>query len=138
LVPAPPPAPTTPPPAAPQPEPVLKTTETDSGLIIEDLRWGTGEEAQPHQNVTIHYKGTLFDGTVFDSSYARNQPATFNLDQLIKGWREGIPGMKVGSKRRLIIPPDLGYGRKGYTQGKVPIPPDSTLIFEIELLGIQR
>ena len=99
------------------------------GMTIEDVKVGTGEEAKAHDTVTIHYRGTLQDGTEFDSSYARGQPATFPLDNLIKGWQEGIPGMKVGGKRRLTIPPDLAYGQR-----RMPgIPPGSTLNFEIEL-----
>ena len=107
---------------------------TSSGLVIEDITVGSGPEAQPGGTVKIHYKGTLPDGTEFDSSYERGQPATFSLTQLIKGWQEGIPGMKVGGKRRLTIPPALGYGARG-----VPgvIPGNATLQFEIELLGVR-
>ena len=80
---------------------------------MEDLRWGTGEEAKPHDTVTIHYRGTFaVNGKTFDSSYDRNEPATFPLDRLIKGWQEGIPGMKVGSRRRLIVPPTSVTARK--------------------------
>jgi FKBP-type peptidyl-prolyl cis-trans isomerase FkpA len=104
------------------------------GLIIEDLTMGTGKEAKPRGTVKIHYRGTLPGGKEFDSSYSRNEPATFPLDQLIKGWQEGIPGMKVGGKRKLTIPPALGYGARG-----VPgvIPPNATLVFEIELLDVK-
>jgi FKBP-type peptidyl-prolyl cis-trans isomerase FkpA len=113
------------------PEPI----QTPGGVVIEDLTVGEGPEVQPAETVTIHYRGELPDGTEFDSSYGRGQPATFSLTQLIKGWQEGIPGMKVGGKRRLTIPPALGYGSRG-----VPgtIPPNSPLLFEIELLGIAR
>jgi FKBP-type peptidyl-prolyl cis-trans isomerase len=147
------PAPTTPKPAepkppepapaatgAPQAEAVLKRTETDSGLIIEDLRYGTGEEVKPHAHVLMHYRGTLADGTEFDSSYKRNEPTAFSLDGVIKGWGEGVPGMKVGGKRRLIIPPELGYaGReiKG-PNNQVLIPANSMLIFEMELVEVRK
>jgi FKBP-type peptidyl-prolyl cis-trans isomerase len=109
------------------------TDKTPDSLVIEDLKVGTGPEAQPGGKVKIHYRGTLQDGKEFDSSYGRGQPATFGLGSLIKGWQQGIPGMKVGGKRRLTIPPDLGYGRAG-----IPgvIPANATLVFEIELLGV--
>ena len=108
--------------------------KTPSGLVIEDLKVGTGEEAKAHDKVTIHYKGTLDDGSEFDSSYKRGQPATFPLDNLIKVWQEGIPGMKVGGKRKLTIPPELGYGNRA-TAG---IPAGSTLHFEIELFDTKH
>lgn len=122
-----------------EPGGVLKHTETDSGLIIDDLKFGTGVEAKPHQTVTIHYRGTLPDGTEFDSSYKSGSPSTFELDRLVKGWQEGIPGMKVGGKRRLIVPPELGYGKKEIKgpNGQILIPANSMLIFEIELFGVQ-
>ena len=126
-------------PAEPLPPGVLKHTETNSGLIIDDLKFGDGIEAKPHQTVTIHYRGTLANGAEFDSSYKNGSPATFGLDNLIKGWQEGIPGMKVGGKRRLIVPPDLGYGGREIKgpNGQVLIPANSMLIFEIELFGVQ-
>jgi len=134
----PPATPTATPPTTP-PDGVLKHTETDSGLIIDDLKFGEGAVAQPHQTVVINYRGTLADGTEFDSSYKNGQPATFPLDNLIKGWQEGIPGMKVGSKRRLIVPPELGYGKREIKgpNGQVLIPANSMLIFEIELVGVK-
>jgi FKBP-type peptidyl-prolyl cis-trans isomerase FkpA len=106
---------------------------TPSGLQYEVLRDGSGPKPRITDTVTVHYKGTLIDGTVFDSSYDRNQPATFPLMQVVPGWRQGIPPMPVGSKYKLYIPPDLGYG----SQDKGTIPPNSVLIFEVELLGIE-
>lgn len=107
---------------------------TASGLKIEDIAIGQGTEAKSGDTVTVNYLGTLLNGTKFDSSYDRNAPFTtqIGVGQVIKGWDEGIVGMKVGGKRKLIIPPDLGYGDKGAGN---TIPPNSTLIFEVELLG---
>ena len=106
---------------------------TASGLKYKDLTVGDGKEAKPHDTVEVNYVGTLKDGTKFDSSYDRGEPATFSLDEVVKGWGEGIPGMKVGGKRKLIIPPALGYG--GQAKGKIP--PNSELTFEIELLDVK-
>ena len=103
-------------------------------LKIEDLEVGTGAEAQASQMVTVHYTGWLTDGQKFDSSKDRNDPFVFPLGQgmVIKGWDQGVVGMKVGGKRKLTIPPELGYGARG--AGGV-IPPNATLVFEVELLG---
>lgn len=109
---------------------------TPSGLQYIDLVEGTGEMPQTGQTVTVHYTGTLEDGRKFDSSRDRNQPFQFPIGagRVIKGWDEGLSTMKVGGQRRLIIPPELGYGARG--AGGV-IPPNATLIFDVELLGIQ-
>jgi FKBP-type peptidyl-prolyl cis-trans isomerase FkpA len=111
------------------------TTPTGGGtLVIEDLVVGTGATAAVGDLVTVNYVGTLTNGTKFDSSYDRGQPYTFRIGagQVIAGWDQGLPGMKVGGKRRLTIPPSLGYG--GQANG--PIPANSTLVFEIELVSI--
>jgi len=108
---------------------------TASGLKYVDELVGSGASPKPGQNVTVHYTGTLVDGTKFESSRDRNQPYTFQIGagRVIKGWDEGIMTMKVGGKRRLIIPANLGYG----AIGQLPkIPPNATLIFEIELMGV--
>jgi FKBP-type peptidyl-prolyl cis-trans isomerase len=103
-------------------------------LAIEDLVVGTGATAAAGDTVTVNYVGTLQNGTKFDSSYDRNQPLTFRLGagQVIAGWDQGVPGMRVGGRRKLSIPPSLAYGTSGYG----PIPPNATLIFEIELLAV--
>lgn len=108
---------------------------TDSGLQYVDLTEGTGATPQTGQTVVVHYTGTLENGQKFDSSRDRNQPFKFKLGvgQVIKGWDEGISTMKVGGRRKLIIPADLGYGARG--AGGV-IPPNATLIFDVELLRI--
>lgn len=107
--------------------------ELPSGLQYEILTEGSGEKPTAFNNVTCHYHGTLIDGTVFDSSVKRGQPATFPLNMVIKGWTEGLQLMPVGSKWRFFIPPQLAYGDR---QVSAQIGPNSTLIFDVELLGI--
>lgn len=109
---------------------------TDSGLKYEDLVEGNGEVATKGQTVIVHYTGWLTDGTKFDSSKDRNQPFSFGLGKgmVIKGWDEGVAGMKVGGTRKLTIPSQLGYGAAG--AGGV-IPPNATLVFDVELLELR-
>lgn len=106
-----------------------------TGLKIEDIQEGTGEAVKSGDTIVIHYKGTLTNGTTFDSSYDRGQPfeTTIGVGQVIEGWDKGIIGLKVGGKRTLTIPPDMGYGERAAGD----IPPNSTLIFEVELLEIK-
>ena len=111
---------------------------TESGLRYQDLVVGDGPAARgAGQTVIVHYSGWLEDGTRFDSSRYRNEPFSFPLDVgfVIPGWDQGVKGMQVGGRRRLIIPPELGYGARG--AGGL-IPPDATLVFEIELLEISE
>ncbi len=108
-------------------------TTTASGLKVKILRVGTGPSPTAADTVKVHYRGTLLDGTEFDSSYARNQPAVFPLGRVIKCWTEGVQKMKVGGKAQLVCPPAIAYGERG--AGGV-IPPNATLNFEIELLEI--
>ncbi len=110
-------------------------TTTDSGLQYADLTEGEGASPEKGQTVEVHYTGTLEDGTKFDSSRDRNRPFKFKIGvgQVIKGWDEGVASMKVGGRRKLVIPADLAYGSSG--AGGV-IPPDATLIFDVELLGV--
>jgi FKBP-type peptidyl-prolyl cis-trans isomerase FkpA len=107
-----------------------------SGLKYVDLQEGTGEAAKAGQTVSVHYTGWLENGTKFDSSHDRKQPFGFPLGagHVIRGWDEGVQGMKIGGKRKLTIPASLGYGARG--AGGV-IPPNATLIFEVELLGVK-
>jgi FKBP-type peptidyl-prolyl cis-trans isomerase len=115
-------------------------TTTDSGLQYDDTHTGDGDLAATGHHVSVHYTGWLWEngekGEKFDSSLDRNDPFEFGLGQgmVIKGWDEGVQGMKVGGKRTLLIPPDLGYG--AYGAGGV-IPPNATLVFEVELLGVE-
>ena len=115
-----------------------KIEEPKEELQIEILKEGTGAESQNGDVVAVHYTGTLEDGTKFDSSLDRGTPFSFTLGsgQVIAGWDMGVLSMKVGEKRKLIIPSELGYGENGTPGG--PIPPNATLIFEIELLGINQ
>jgi len=106
----------------------------ESGLQYEILKEGDGAQPTASQSVTCHYHGTLLNGNIFDSSVQRGQPATFPLNRVITGWTEGVQLMKVGSKFRFFIPPHLAYGDR---QVGSDIGPNSTLIFEVELLGIQ-
>jgi len=107
-----------------------------SELIIEDLVVGTGDTATAGQTVVVHYTGWLTDGTKFDSSLDRNDPFDFKLGmgRVIAGWDQGVAGMQVGGKRKLTIPPQLGYGERG--AGGV-IPPNATLVFDVELLAVR-
>ena len=107
--------------------------QTASGLIFKELTAGTGASPKATDRVKVHYHGSLIDGTVFDSSVERGEPVTFALDQVIKGWTEGLQMMKVGGKAKLTIPPELAYG----PGGRSGIPANATLIFEVELLGIE-
>ncbi|MEE3608492.1 FKBP-type peptidyl-prolyl cis-trans isomerase [Avibacterium paragallinarum] len=106
--------------------------KTASGLMYRIEKAGTGEAIKPEDMVKVHYTGKLADGTVFDSSVQRGQPAEFKLNQVIKGWTEGLQLVKKGGKIELLIPADLGYGE----QGTGPIPPNSTLYFEVEVLDV--
>jgi len=118
-------------PAAQTGTPTAEVTE----LKVEDIKVGTGAEAKPGDTVSVHYTGWLADGTKFDSSKDSGQPFEFQLGQgmVIKGWDVGVAGMKVGGVRRLTIPADMGYG----PQGSGPIPPNATLVFEVELLAVK-
>lgn len=108
--------------------------QTPSGLKVEILQEGKGQLPQKGQTVTVHYTGTLADGKKFDSSRDRGQPFSFTLGagQVIRGWDEGLALMKVGTRARLIIPPQLGYGAQGAGRGLIP--PNATLVFDVELL----
>lgn len=111
-------------------------TNVTSGLVVEDLVVGTGDEIKSGDTVKMHYLGKLSTGEKFDSSYDRGEPFTtqIGVGQVIKGWDQGVPGMKVGGKRKLTIPASLGYG----DQGIGPIPGGATLVFEVEAVGIVK
>ena len=113
----------------------MSTITTTSGLQYEELQTGEGALAEAGQHVTVHYTGWLTDGTKFDSSLDRGNPFSFPLGagRVIKGWDQGVAGMKVGGRRQLTSPPQLGYGSRG--AGGV-IPPNAVLVFEVELLGV--
>ncbi len=112
-----------------------KAVKTPSGIAITTIKDGTGASPKASDTVKVHYRGTLVDGKEFDSSYGRGQPASFPLNRVIPCWTEGVQTMKVGGKAKLLCPPNLAYGSRG-----VPgtIPPDSSLVFEIELLEIAK
>ncbi len=114
-----------------------KIIQMENGLKIQDLKVGTGSEAKAGDTISVNYVGSLENGTVFDASANHGGPATFQIGvgQLIKGWDIGIPGMKIGGKRKLTVPPSLGYGSQNVGNGLIP--PNSTLIFEVELVAVQ-
>ena len=116
--------------------------QEEEAVVLDDLESGSGAEAKIGDTVSVHYVGTLTDGTKFDSSRDRGEPLEFTVGEgrVIKGWEEGIPGMKIGGKRKLTIPPSLAYGAGGVKHpqtGEVIIPPNATLIFAVELLEIK-
>lgn len=113
----------------------MEPTTNKTELKIEDIQVGQGQEVKKGDTVVMHYRGTLTDGKQFDSSYDRGEPfeTVIGVGRVIAGWDEGVPGMKIGGKRKLTIPPEMGYGESG----SGPIPPNATLIFEVELLEIK-
>jgi len=116
----------------------MTSNESPAGLIVEDLTVGSGTEVTgAGQTVLVHYEGWLTDGKMFDSSRRRGEPFSFPVDcqYVIRGWDQGVVGMRIGGKRKLTIPPELGYGARG--AGGV-IPPNATLVFEIELLEVSN
>jgi FKBP-type peptidyl-prolyl cis-trans isomerase FkpA len=137
------------PPAAPAQQPAGPATPPPApppaaALLVTDLVKGIGDEALPGMVVIVHYTGWLYDpvakdlrGRKFDSSRERGQPLSFPLGggRVIRGWEQGVPGMKVGGTRRLVIPPELAYGSRGAGNGVIP--PDATLLFEVELLAVE-
>ena len=106
-----------------------------SGLQYKVLAAGKGKSPKPTDNVTVHYRGTLIDGTEFDSSYIRNEPTTFQADRVIPGWKEALLMMKEGAKWQLFVPSELGYGERGASSAGIP--PNSVLLFEVELISVQ-
>jgi FKBP-type peptidyl-prolyl cis-trans isomerase FkpA len=109
--------------------------KTDTGLVYVPLREGSGANPKDSDTVKVHYRGTLVDGTEFDSSYKRGQPAEFPLNGVIKCWTEGVQKLKVGGKARLICPPSIAYGERG---AGAAVPPNATLVFEVELIDIVK
>lgn len=109
--------------------------KTASGLIYESLKDGTGAQATRDASVQVHYRGTLSDGTEFDSSHKRGQPATFPLNRVIPCWTEGVSKMKEGGKAKLTCPPEIAYGARGAGSA---VPPNATLTFEVELIKVGR
>ena len=105
----------------------------NGGLMMRDLKVGTGPEVPPGGEVEVFYTGWLLDGTIFDSAAQRGEPISFALGRVVAGWQQGIPGMKVGGVRKLVVPPELGYGAKGQDK----IPPNATLVFEVQLVSIK-
>ncbi|MBC5764555.1 FKBP-type peptidyl-prolyl cis-trans isomerase [Ramlibacter albus] len=114
--------------------PLTPPVTTTSGLTYQSLKEGSGPSPTAADTVRVHYRGTFTDGREFDSSYKRGEPAEFPLGRVIKCWTEGVAMMKPGGKARLTCPPAIAYGEAG----KGPIPPNSTLLFEVELLGVTR
>jgi len=120
----------------PTPAPTPQEIVTPSGLRYRDLQVGEGAEAAKGKTVEVHYTGWLEDNTKFDASQDPSHPFTFRIgiDDVIQGWHQGITGMKVGGRRRLVVPPELGYGKSG--MGRI-VPPNATLIFEVELVNVR-
>jgi FKBP-type peptidyl-prolyl cis-trans isomerase FkpA len=112
-----------------------KGVKTSSGLVYTPLREGSGAQPTAADTVKVHYRGTLLDGREFDSSYKRNAPAEFPLSRVIKCWTEGVQMMKVGGKAQLVCPPEIAYGSRGAGSA---VPPNATLLFEIELLEVKK